>query len=74
MREEIGAAAFLPPTGSGGFLAADQGGVGGTESPHYTSRPLHFPATESHSNTEEQATRKSLLPVGDEKVAPPAMR
>ena len=30
---------------------------------------LHFPATESLSNTEEQAARKPPLPVGDKKVA-----
>ena len=69
----MGAAAFLPPIRSGDFLVADRG-AGGTESPLYTFRPLHFPPTESPNNTKEQATRKSPGPVGDKKVAPPSRR
>ncbi len=53
------------------LLVADRG-AGGTESPLYTFRPLHYPAAESNRDTEEQAARKPLGPVGDKKVAPPA--
>ena len=54
--------------GSGDFLVAEQGGRGdGVPT-------LHIPATELHSSTEEQATRKSPVPVGDKKVAPPSRR
>ena len=53
---------------SGDFLVADQGGRGdGVPT-------LHIPATELHGSTEEQATRKSPVPVGDKKVAPPRWR
>ncbi len=52
------------------LLAADQGGRGdGVPT-------LRFSSAESHNNTEEQATRKSPLPVGDWKspLLPPTLR
>ena len=67
----VGSGGFQPPNRSGDFLVADRG-AGGTESPLYTFRPLHYPAAESNRDTEEQAARKPPGPVGDKKVAPPA--